>query len=131
MAAVAQVSKDKILTQVEASTAVLEDVLAASIYNSVLAIAVVIVILMITLIIISLVLLIYLGIISTSKAIAAFVIASVYILVIAVIFVRFTYEYSLNKARNAGAVFNNYVASEKAIETVYNAAVIYKQVAGI
>ena len=127
---IAEESKNKLLGQVEASTQELEQVLADSIYNSAIAVTVSLVVLIFIIVLVSLVLFVKMGIISTEKAVIAFVIMIIYIVVLSVIFVNYAYEYTRRRVKAAGEVFTNYVASQEAINDIYGAAVVYRTVAG-
>lgn len=124
----AEASQNSILEQVRTSSDGLEVVLAASVRDTALSIAVVLVILLITLIIISLVLFVYLDIITVTKAAVALIISSLYIVIISVVFVSFSSEYTLKRLRAAGEVFNNFVSSETVIEIINGAAEVYRSV---
>ena len=124
----AETSKDAILQQLRASTHTLEDIVADSIGNSAMAIAVIVVILMLTLIIISLAIFVYLGVITGEKSLIALFLSSVYIVAVSTMLVRYVTEYVLKSARATGDVFNNYVSSEDAVETINGTATTYKTV---
>ena len=121
----AQESQDAILQQVREASAELGEVLTESAYLATVPVSQNLICLLIILLIVSLVLLVYLGIISAMKAAIFFVISIVYLVILAALFTIYTREYTRRSIAGALAVFNNYVASEEAIDTIYNAVLVY------
>lgn len=123
----AQASQDAILEQVKNASLELGEVLTESTYLATIAVSQNLICLLIVLLIVSLILLIYLGVISLMKAVIFFVIAMIYLIIIAAVFTIYTRDYTRKSISGALLVFNNYVASEDALDTIYNAVLVYHQ----
>jgi len=128
--AIAQQSKNDILKQVRESTIKLENVIANSIYAAAFSMAINVVIVMLLLFMITVIILIYLNIITVYKAIYAFGLWAIFVLIMASIFVAYVYRYSLKKLRDTGHVFVNFVSSEEVLRIINDSAGVYRQVAG-
>jgi len=121
----AEESKNAILDEIRASTTALENTLTDSAHLAAIAIATDLVILLILLFVISLVTFVYIGILSWEKATIAFAIVVVYLIIVGLIFTTYARDYTRKSVRGAGEVFNNYVASEDAVNLVYQTVLTY------
>lgn len=121
----AQVSQDAILEEVRDATLELGRVLTESTYLSAVSVSQNLICLLIVLLIISLVIFVYLGIVSAAKAVIFFVVAMIYLVIMAIVLTVYTRDYTEKSISGALLVFNNYIASEEALDVIYKTVLVY------
>jgi predicted acyltransferase len=125
MSSNSEISKDRILTQLKASTILFGATVTETINRSTTGIAVVAVAVLLVILFVCIVGFAYFGIISVNKAGALLVVGVICVLILGYIFAAFSTVYTKRRIGNVVLLLNNYFASEEALENINGAAQAY------
>jgi hypothetical protein len=125
MQAVAEQSKNAILSDLLVSSSNFANDIVNTVTNTSITLAVILSVILLLLISITLIIFFYLGIISSQKAVIAFAVSFIYIVIMFIVFVRFTEFYSRKRLNNAIRIFNNFIASENVLIIINGTAEAY------
>lgn len=125
----AEQSKNYVLSKVNESTDKLESFLLLGYYSSIFTIAISLVMIMIIVFVIVVLIMVYSNIITRYKALIAFLLWFVFVIVMAIIFVTYSYRFTEKRIKAGGEVYKNFIASERIPVIIDTAAGIYLKTA--